>query len=131
VEIQTMTTAEALDHAIAAHAEWKHRLQEALDAGKIPWYVGDVRTDTACELGKWLLALPLAQRLSGQFEKVRAQHAEFHAVAADVLEMALAGRKDEAAAAVAFGSRFTAVSSNLVMALSAWQADGARHEVGG
>jgi hypothetical protein len=52
---------------------------------------------------------------------VRALHAEFHTVAADVLQLALAGRKDEAIAAMAFGSRFMAVSSNLVMAIAAWQ----------
>ena len=96
---------------------------EAIDTGKSQWHVGDVRTDDACEFGKWLSALPLSQRLSEHCKSVRALHAEFHGLAADVLELALAGRKDEAAAAIALGSRFAAVSSKLTMAVLAWKDD--------
>jgi len=116
-----MNMTEALHDAVAAHAKWKYQLREAIDTGKSPWHIGDVRTDRACEFGKWLLALPQPQRLSGHWEKVRALHAEFHTAAADVLELALAGRKDEAIAAMGFSSRFMAVSWNLIKAISAWQ----------
>jgi hypothetical protein len=116
-----MNIIEALDHAIAAHAKWKYRLMEAIDTGKSPWHVSDVRTDNACEFGKWLIALPLSQRLSEYAKKVRALHAEFHGLAADVLELALAGRKTEATAAMALHSRFAEVSANLTMAVTAWQ----------
>jgi hypothetical protein len=116
-----MTILEALDHAIAAHAKWKYRLMEAIDTGKSQWRVSDVRTDNACEFGKWLIALPLSQRLSEHSKKVRALHAEFHGLAADVLELALAGRKAEATAAMALRSRFAEVSSNLTMAVMAWK----------
>jgi hypothetical protein len=122
-----MMTTDALDHAIAAHAKWKLRLKEAIDTGKSEWKVADVRTDQACELGNWLSTLPVAQRLSRHYEKVRTFHADFHKAAADVLELALAGRKDEALAAIAFGSRFLAVSSNLVLAITAWREDPARN----
>jgi hypothetical protein len=101
---------------------------EAIDTGKSQWRVGDVRTDHACDFGKWCLGLPLSERLSEHCQKVRALHAEFHGLAADVLELALAGRKDEATAAIALGSRFAVVSSHLTMAVMAWkedQADGA------
>lgn len=130
VQAPTMNTTEALEHAIVAHAKWKHRLKEAIDTGKSQWQVGDARQDNACEFGKWVYALPLTRRLSGHYEKVRALHAEFHTVAADVLGLALAGRKAEAAAAMAFGSRFTAVSSDLVMAISAWQGALGRNQSG-
>jgi hypothetical protein len=116
-----MKIAEALDHAIAAHAKWKYRLMEAIDTGKSQWRTSDVRTDDACEFGKWLAALPLSDRLSEHSKKVRALHAEFHAQAADVLELALAGRKAEATAAMALRSRFATVSSNLTMAVMAWK----------
>ena len=52
---------------------------------------------------------------------MRALHAEFHGLAADVLELALAGRKAEATAAMALRSRFAVVSSNLTMAVLAWK----------
>lgn len=118
-----MNLAEALDRAIAAHAKWKYRLMEAIDTGKSQWRVGDVRTDSSCEFGKWLMALPLSERLSEHSKKVRALHAEFHGLAADVLELALAGRKAEATAAMALRSRFAAVSSSLTMAVIAWKED--------
>lgn len=116
-----MNITEALDRAIAAHAKWKYRLMEAIDTGKSQWHVGDVRTDSACEFGKWLLALPLSARLSEHCKKVRGLHAEFHGLAASVLELALAGRKVEATAAMALGSRFAEVSSHLTMAVLAWK----------
>lgn len=96
---------------------------EAIDTGKSQWHVGDVRTDAACDFGKWLVALPLSQRLSTHCKQVRALHAEFHGMAAGVLELALAGRKEEAAAAMAFGSRFASISSDLTMAVLAWKED--------
>lgn len=116
-----MTLTEALDRAIAAHAKWKYRLMEAIDTGKSEWRVSDVRTDSSCEFGKWLVALPLSARLSEHSKKVRALHTEFHGLAADVLELALAGRKSEATAAMALRSRFAEVSSSLTMAVLAWK----------
>ncbi len=117
----SMNIDEALDQAIAAHAKWKYRLMEAIDTGKSQWRVSDVRTDNSCNFGKWLTELPLTERLSANYKKVRTLHAEFHGLAADVLELALAGRKEEATAAMALGSRFAAVSSNLTMAVLAWK----------
>ncbi len=112
---------DALESAIAAHAKWKYRLMEAIDTGRSPWRVGDVRTDHECEFGKWLIALPLSERLSEHAKQVRALHGEFHTLAAAVLELALAGRKEEAAAAMALGSRFAVVSSNLTVTIMAWK----------
>lgn len=126
-----MKATEVFDRAIAAHARWKFELREAIDTGKSQWAVRDVRTDSACEFGKWLAALPESQRRSEHYTKVRALHAEFHTVAAEVLELALAGRKDEANAAVAFGSRFTVVSANLTGAVLAWQKDLSRNQSDG
>ncbi len=116
-----MEIIEALDQALAAHAKWKYRLMEVIDTGKSQWRASEVRTDNSCNFGKWLFAMPLSERLSENYKKVKALHAEFHGLAADVLELALAGRKDEASAAMALGSRFATVSSNLTMAVIAWK----------
>ena len=67
------------------------------------------------------ICLPLSDRLSEHFQKVRALHTEFHVLAADVLELALAGHKREATTAMALQSRFAIVSSQLSMAVSAWK----------
>ncbi|MFZ5831612.1 MAG: CZB domain-containing protein [Planctomycetota bacterium] len=114
-------TNEALDRAVAIHAKWKYRLMDAIESGKSEWRVADVRVDDSCEFGKWLGALPLSDRLSPHAQKVKALHTDFHRTAADVLEMALAGRRAEATAAMALGSRFAEVSSNLTMAVAAWK----------
>jgi hypothetical protein len=116
-----MKTCDALELAIVFHAKWKYRLMDAINTGRSEWRVGDVRTDNSCDFGKWLLALPLSGRLDENCKKVRALHSEFHALAANVLELALAGRKEEATAAMALGSRFAAVSSSLTMAVTAWK----------
>jgi hypothetical protein len=116
-----MEIAEALDRAIAAHAKWKYRLMAAIDAGKSEWHVDSVRSDDACEFGKWLAALPLSERLSNDFKQVRTLHAEFHVLASNVLELALSGRAGEATATMALGSRFAVVSSQLTMAVLAWK----------
>ncbi len=110
-----------LDRAIAAHARWKYRLMEAIETGKSQWHVADMRRDDGCDFGKWLLALPLSERLAPSCQRVRSLHTDFHSVAADVLELALAGRKEEATAAMALHSRFAAVSSGLTMAVMAWK----------
>jgi hypothetical protein len=116
-----MPDPDRLDRAIAVHAKWKYRLADAIRTGTSDQPVVNVRSDTACEFGKWLLALPLSERLSPDCQKVRELHAAFHAVAADVLEMALGGRVKEAEAAIVLGGRFAEVSSNLTMAVLAWK----------
>jgi hypothetical protein len=121
IAARPMNRTEALDRAIAAHAKWKYRLMEAIDTGESQWRISDVRTDNTCAFGQWLSGLPLSERLSENYKKVRALHAEFHGLAADVLELALAERKEEASAAMALRSRFATVSSNLTMAVMAWK----------
>ena len=116
-----MEIVEALDNALAAHAKWKYRLMEAIKTGQSQWRISEVRTDEACHFGKWLLTLPLSIRLSENYKKVRLLHHEFHGFAADVLELAIAGRKDEANAAMAMGSRFAVCSSTLTMAIMSWK----------
>jgi hypothetical protein len=109
------------DRAIAAHAKWKYRLFQAIKTGKSDWTVSQVQADDRCDFGQWLLSLPPSQRDTDRYEKVRALHTKFHAVAADVLELALTGRKEEAESAIALGSHFSALTAELTLALSAWQ----------
>lgn len=116
-----MEIAEALDRAIAAHAKWKYRLMDAIDSGRSEYRVADVRANDACDFGKWLAGLPLSQRLSTDYKQVSTLHAEFHVLASSVLEMALSGRATEATAAMALGSRFAAVSSQLTIAVLGWK----------
>ena len=110
-----------LEKGIASHARWKYRLFDAINTGKSEWTVQDTRAADQCEFGKMLAALSPADKVSQHYEKVIKLHTEFHMAAADVLELALAGRKQEAEAAIALGSRFMLVSSEMTMTLSAWK----------
>jgi hypothetical protein len=110
-----------VDNAIAAHGMWKRRLRTAIDAGQSEWSPEGVRPDNLCAFGKWLYSLPPATKGSAQWMEIRALHADFHVEAARVLQMALEGRRAEAEAALAAGSKFGSISSNLVGALMSWK----------
>jgi hypothetical protein len=111
----------SLDHAIAAHAKWKFRLREAIKTGTSEWAVTTVRPDDLCEFGKWLNTLPLADRMTKDWREVKTLHAKFHVAAADVLALAIAGRKSEADTSMAPGGAFADVSSKLVRTITDWK----------
>ncbi|MCC7014184.1 MAG: CZB domain-containing protein [Planctomycetes bacterium] len=106
---------------IAAHGEWKARLREAIDSGHSTWTVESVRSDNSCDFGKAFYALPQEQQNCERGRRVRERHAAFHVEAARVLELALSGRRDEANRAIASGSVFTSLSSELTRTLMEWQ----------
>jgi hypothetical protein len=108
------------DRAIAAHAKWTWRLVQAIKTGESQWTVAEIRADDRCDFGAWLKQLPVGMRLSERYSHINSLHTEFHEAASDVLELALAGKKEEAKAAIALGSRFTGISTELTMALSDW-----------
>lgn len=112
------------DRAIAAHAKWKYRLFQAINAGKSEWTVAEVRADDRCDFGEWLEHLPVAERVSERLTRIKALHTEFHEVASEVLALALSGKKEEARAAVSLGSHFTEISTSLTMALAEWSESG-------
>ena len=115
-----MTDVSIFDKAISAHAQWKRRLNEAIDAGSSEWTVLDVRADDRCEFGGWLKSLPAVEKTSDRYSHLCSLHAEFHQAASDVLRLALAGQEDEARAAMAVGSRFNKTSTELVLTLAEW-----------
>jgi len=115
-----MIDADNIVRAIAAHAKWKYYLRQAIKTGKSEWTVPTVRVDDQCEFGTWLRSVEPADR----------GHGEFHRAAADVLELALSGRRDEAEAAIAPDSRFADVSKKLTLAMMAWKED-ATSQTGG
>jgi hypothetical protein len=122
-----MIEVDNITRGIAAHAKWKFYLRQAIETGRSEWTVAGVRVDDRCEFGTWLQALPPEQRLGEHWKTVSERHAEFHRAAADVLELALAGRRAEAETAIAQSSRFAEVSKQLTLAMMAWKdAGGAR-----
>lgn len=106
--------------AIAAHGKWKTRLKSAIGQGTSEFSPATVRLDNACDFGKWLRSAGPEARKSEHFHHAVALHAEFHKAAADVLALALAGKKDEAEAKLDLGGEFAHLSAELTREMSAW-----------
>jgi methyl-accepting chemotaxis protein len=112
-----------LVHAIASHAKWKYRLRQAINTGTSEWEVPNVRVDDQCEFGTWLKEVPAVEQHCDHWKTVSARHAAFHLAAADVLDLAISGRRSEAESAIAPGSRFAEASKQLTLAVMDWKND--------
>jgi hypothetical protein len=118
-----MIDVEKLNLAIAAHAQWKHLLKVAVETQKCDRTVASAKSDSVCDFGKWLLSFSPLERTSQHWQTIHKLHAEFHIAAARVLELALKGKRDEAAAELSMTGDFTRVSSQLTVAVSHWKRD--------
>ena len=115
-----MTKPTIFEDAVFAHAQWKHRLRQAIETGKSEWTVPEVQADDGCEFGDWLKHVPPSEKTSGRYSHLRSLHSEFHKVASEVPALALSGKKDEAQVAMSTGSRFKEITTQLVLTLSKW-----------
>jgi chemoreceptor zinc-binding protein len=108
--------------AIGVHGVWKTRLMNAIEAGKSEFVPDQVCKDNVCEFGKWLYGttIPPDIKKSAEFETCRRLHADFHLAAADVLRLAVSGKKAQALAAIAPATKYANVSSDLTRTLSKW-----------
>ena len=116
-----MLNSDRIIHALAAHTKWKFYLREAIETGTSKWTVEEVRVDNRCEFGLWLQALSRDERETEHWEDVCQLHAEFYKEASEVLKLALAGRREEAEAAIVQGGRFAKISTKLTITMTAWQ----------
>ncbi len=110
-----------ISKSIGAHGLWKQRILSAIDTGKSDWTPDVVRQDCNCDFGKWLGSADAEVKVSPHYAKVKGLHSDFHKVAASVLEMALAGRKEEATAAVGSSSEYANISTNLTREMMDWK----------
>jgi hypothetical protein len=113
----TPSDKERIEAAIAAHVKWMSRLREAVATGQSEFTEDQVRVDDRCEFGKWIYSDFKALCPPATFEAIRHTHAEFHRTAAQVLTMALGGRKDEAKVELASGARLSRLSGELILGL--------------
>jgi methionyl-tRNA formyltransferase len=111
-----------IDKAISAHALWKARLRQAISTGESEWKVTFVSYDRNCDFGIWLHSLPAVEKASAQWKTIQVLHAEFHLVAAQVLDLALKGKRQEATEAMASRSVFATTSAKLTKAMTEWRA---------
>lgn len=116
-----MVSKEAIEAALAAHAQWKQRLQDAIATGQSTFQAENVRKDNACQFGQWLYAVSEADRNTPMFMKVRELHASFHRTAGEILHLAVSGKKAEALKALEFGGPYGKATGELVLALQTWK----------
>ena len=105
--------------AIAAHTMWKTHLVAAITTGSTTVNVEDAGHDDRCKFGKWLHGTPELHSQHG-FDRIKGLHGEFHLRAADVLRLALAGKKDEARGLMDSASAYTRTSAELTRELQGW-----------
>ncbi|MCP9473563.1 MAG: CZB domain-containing protein [Nitrospira sp.] len=117
-----MIQKEEITKAISAHGLWKTRLSQAIATGKTDVTVATVRMDHQCAFGKWLYGptLDAKDKLSSHYKEVLRLHAQFHEKAAQVLELAMAGKKQEAQQLMALDGDYAKASSQLTAAMTAW-----------
>ena len=78
-----------IKNAIAAHAMWKIRLQDAIASGASDVDHARASDCHACEFGRWFATVSPLERNSPHGRTVAEMHAKFHAEAARVLSLAL------------------------------------------
>jgi hypothetical protein len=106
-----------IDTAIAAHENWKLRLQNVLDGKSSEELRPElVCLDDRCDLGKWLHG-PGGQRLGKYpaFTVLVARHKYFHVQASNVLALAQSGEAEKAAQTL--GSSYRHASNQVVLML--------------
>jgi len=110
-----------IEEAIGNHALWMLRLREAVFQAHPPVDVDEVRAEDQCEFGKWLHGsrLSVEDRASSVYQDVRRLHADFHRLAAQVVELAASGKTRDAYALL-YGEYIT-MSGRLAIAMRAWQ----------
>ena len=92
-----MSVKEEIDLAIQSHEQWKKTLQQAVDTGVCRTPPDEIREDGNCQFGKWLYSrFDDFDQSAPHFNTVVNLHAEFHQEAAEVLKMAMHGRRPQA-----------------------------------
>jgi hypothetical protein len=116
-----MVNRQAIDQAVGAHGIWKSRLRTTIARGTSEIPVSTIRADDQCVFGKWLFGQQLseADRATANYRTVLDLHAKFHETAARVVELALAGNKEEAEALL--NGEFTDASFLLTSAMMDWK----------
>ncbi|MDP2215075.1 CZB domain-containing protein [Phenylobacterium sp.] len=107
-----------LDHAVAAHAEWKIKLRTAIETGDT-LDAASIGADNCCELGRWLHGD--AKRLLGTraaYQESLARHADFHREAGRVAEVINRRQPEQARAMLDSGGPYAAASSAVGLALT-------------
>ena len=106
------------EEAVSVHLRWKTRLRIVIDGNSEEKLDPNVICkDDQCDLGKWIHGE--GGRTMGskpEFGQVKTTHADFHAIAGNVLRKALTG--DKAGASTQLDGEFYQASSKVIQAIT-------------
>jgi hypothetical protein len=105
------------EKAIQAHVQWKSKLAAYIAKPDHSLNSATIAKDNCCELGKWLHGEGQMHSKSPEFAKLVADHARFHAAAADIVKRADAGQHVNEEVALGAHSEYAAASNTVVTEL--------------
>ncbi len=105
------------DQAISCHVQWKSKLAAYVAKPDHSLNAAAISRENDCELGKWLCGEGQKYSKLPEFGKLVAEHAHFHAAAADVVRKADAGQHAGEEVALGSKSAYGAASNAVVTAL--------------
>lgn len=110
-----------IELAIASHAKWATHLTKAISDARLEIPLAVIGSDNLCEFGQWLYGPELSgdDKISDDYQAVKALHTEFHKVAQQVAELADSSNRYEAYKLL-YGE-YLSISGKLAIALMAWK----------
>ena len=112
-----------IDKAILNHAKWKKRLKKAIKQGYLGAPVAVIRDPHACKFGRFLRDSDSDSIFSRHYQEVAEIHKKFHEKAAEVANLAIDGKTDEAIKEMQSNSDYDILSMQLINALANWKYD--------
>lgn len=118
-----MSATSQIEQAIGTHGLFKLRLRSAISTGRLEGSVATLGSHLNCAFGKWMDSPSVAPptKASSQYAKVDLLHARFHVAAAKVAALAIAGKADEAKAALEPDGEFSLVAAEFMTAMHEWK----------
>jgi methyl-accepting chemotaxis protein len=107
------------EQAIAAHSAWKTRLSKYLLHPDNSLQPDDLNEHNGCELGKWICGEGQKFAHISEFATVKAHHARFHKIAAEIVRRANAGEKVSQEVVIGAKGEFGSAAAAVVLSLMA------------
>ena len=108
-----------VDDAILAHARWKIRLTNYLKNPDGSIDIAQLQAEDKCDLGRWIAGEGVKHGTLPEYAELRAAHAKFHRIAADVVRKADRKQIANADAELGLGSNFGSASTAVVNCIKA------------
>lgn len=110
-----------INKAIVTHSRWKLRLQNALETYSSEFEIDFVKSPHNCDFGKWLDAEKDHLNKFPEYAQVYDIHARVHQETEKVIQLLLDGHVADAKNAIATGSHFKIISSELTKIMTQWK----------